>query len=362
MSDRKFWFWLNNIEGIGNIKLRNLLEEYENPINIFKASENELKKIPILTETDVANICNKGKNEYIFALFEKYMEKGIKFVFPVDEDYPKRLMELYDKPGILYYRGKLPKEDCLNVSIVGSRRCTEYGKCVARDIASLLADRGANVISGLALGIDSEAHKGALKVGGVTYAVLAGSSYKCYPSSNYRLYMEIINSGGAISEFGPDSVTVPGMFPLRNRIISGLSDVVIVVEAAEKSGSLITVSHALEQNRAVYAVPGRIGDGFSAGCNRLIAEGAGIIVSYDAFLEELGLGVIVEKNSENTNLCLAREEKMLYSLLLDFTPRSLDTIIMSTGAEPKKVLEWLLSLELKGYIKEISKNFYVRIR
>lgn len=362
MSDRKFWFWLNNIEGIGNIKVRTLLEEYENPQNIYRARECELNKIPILSETDVANICNKEKSEYIFSLFEKYMNKGIKFVFPNEEEYPRRLMELYDKPGILYYRGELPKEDCINVSIVGSRRCTEYGKSVARELAGVLASRGVNVISGLALGIDSEAHRGALKRGGLTYAVLAGSAYKCYPSSNHRLYMDIINSGGAISEFGPDSVTVPGMFPLRNRIISGLSDVVVVVEAAEKSGSLITVSHALEQNRQVYAVPGRIGDGFSAGCNRLIAEGAGVIVSYDALLEELGLGVIVEKNLENENLCLAREEKMLYSLLLDFTPRSLDTIISLTGEEPGLVLRWLLSLELKGYIKEISKNFYVRIR
>ena len=362
MENRKFWFWLNNIEGIGNAKLRNLLEVFNNPENVFCASAEVLSKIPLLSERDVTNICNEDKRKYIFDLFEKYIDKGIKFVFPCDEIYPKRLQELYDKPGIIYYRGELPIENRLNVSIVGSRRCTEYGKCVASEIAGLLAERGVNIISGLALGIDSAAHRGALKANGRTYAVLAGSAYKCYPPQNHRMYMDIINSGGAISEFSPDTETVPGMFPLRNRIISGISDVVIVVEAAEKSGSLITVSHALEQNRQVYAVPGRIGDGFSAGCNRLIAEGAGVVVSYETLLEELGFGIIVEKNSENENLCLAREEKMLYSLLLDFTPRSLDTIISLTGEEPQQILRWLLSLELKGYIKEISKNFYVRIR
>lgn len=362
MENRKLWFWLNNIEGIGNIKLRNMLEIFKNPENVYASSPEVLRKIPSLTDTDVANICNEEKRKYIFEIFEKYIDKGIKFVFPCDENYPKRLQELYDKPGILYYRGDLPIEDRISISIVGSRRCTEYGKCVASEIAGLLAERGANVISGLALGIDSAAHRGALKVNGRTYAVLAGSAYKCYPPGNHKLYMDIINSGGAISEFSPDTPTVPGMFPLRNRIISGMSDVVIVVEAAEKSGSLITVSHALEQNRQVYAVPGRIGDGFSAGCNRLIAEGAGIIVSYETLLEELGFSIIEEKNSENENLSLAREEKMLYSLLLDFTPRSLDTIISLTGEEPKQVLRWLLGLELKGYIKEISKNFYIRIR
>ena len=362
MENRKLWFWINNIEGIGNAKLRNLLEVLNEPEKVFEASADVLRRISVLNENDVANICNIEKRKYIFELFDKYISKGVKFVFPCEELYPKRLQELYDKPGILYYRGNLPIENTVNVSIVGSRRCTEYGKSVAGEIAGLLAERGVNVISGLALGIDSAAHRGALKVNGKTFAILAGSAYQCYPPANYKLYMDIVNSGGAISEFSPDTPTVPGMFPLRNRIISGMSDVVIVVEAAEKSGSLITVSHALEQNRQVYAVPGRIGDGFSAGCNRLIAEGAGIIVSYETLLEELGFDIIVEKNSENENLCLAREEKMLYSLLLDFTPRSLDTILSLTGCEPGLVLRWLLSLELKGYIKEISKNFYVRIR
>ena len=362
MRDRKFWFWLNNIEGIGNVKFRTLIEYYGDPENVYMSDEDSLRKIQILNENDIANICNKGKRNNIFQLFDKYIEKGIKFVFPFEETYPKRLLELYDKPSILYYRGGLPDENRMSVSIVGSRRCTEYGKCVAREIAGALASKGVNVISGLAVGIDSEAHRGALTKGGLTYAVLAGSAYKCYPPQNHRLYMDIINSGGAISEFSPDTETVPGMFPLRNRIISGMSDVVIVVEAAEKSGSLITVSHALEQNRQIYAVPGRIGDGYSAGCNRLISEGAGIIISYESLIEELGLGAIVEKKTENENLSLAREEKMLYSLLLDFTPRSLDTIISLTGEESKRILGWLLSLELKGYIKEISKNFYVRIR
>lgn len=362
MNRRKLWFWLNNIEGIGNAKIRSILEYYNGPEEVIIASEKELTQVPLININDIKNIIDKDNYKRTSELYDRYTENGIKFVFPFEELYPKRLQELYDKPCILYYRGNLPQESLMNISIVGSRRCTEYGKSVARELGRMFALKGVNVISGLALGIDSEAHKGAVMAGGRTFAVLAGSAYKCYPPTNYNLYMDLLKNGGVISEFSPDTATVSGMFPLRNRIISGLSDAVIVVEAAKKSGSLITVAHALEQNRQVYAVPGRLCDKSSEGCNRLIYEGASIITSYESLLEELGLGILEEKNSEKENLGLAREEKMLYSLLLDFTPRSLDTLISLTKEPPRSVLTWLLSLEIKGYIKEISKNFYVRIR
>ena len=362
MDKREYWFWLNNIEGIGNTKIRRLLECYEDAENIYKTNENELTKIPGISEKDAFNIFNEENKKIIKSRYDKYNKDKVSFIFPWEEDYPYRLKELYDKPQILYYIGRIPNKNTKSVAIIGARNCSEYGRKMAKEISFELASRGVDIISGLARGIDGEAHEGAIMAGGTTYAVLAGGVNKCYPSSNYNLYVDIIRHGGVFSEYPPGTNTVPGMFPLRNRIVSGLADMVIVVEAGAKSGSLITVNHALEQNKIVYAVPGRIGDKMSAGCNQLIAEGAGIITTIEALLEELGIEYVRKEKEEKNNLGLAREEKMLYSLLLDFLPRSLDSIIEETKAPVSVVLTNLLGLELKGYIKEISKNFYVRIR
>ena len=362
MDRRAYWFWLNNIEGIGNTKIRRLLEYYEIPENIYSAKEKELILIPGISEKDAYNISSIENKKIIKERFDKYNKDKVNFVFPWEEGYPSRLNELYDKPQILYYIGRIPDNNTKSVAVIGARNCSEYGRKMAKEISYELALRGVNIISGLALGIDSEAHEGAVLAGGNTYAILAGGVNKCYPLSNYNLYIDICRNGGIISEYPPNTDTRPGMFPLRNRIVSGLADIVVVVEAGVKSGSLITVNHALEQNRTVYVVPGRIGDKMSAGCNHLIAEGAGIITSVDVLFEELGMEYQNEEKKEKNNLGLAREEKMLYSLLLDFTPRSLDSIIEEMKAPVGVVLTNLLGLELKGYIKEISKNFYVRIR
>ncbi len=361
MTNRQVWFWINNIEGIGNAKLRHLLEEFESPLEVYNAGRQSLSKVPSLNEKDIDNILNKDIRKINEERYEKHIEKGIKIVFPCEKEYPSRLKELYDKPFVLYYKGELPKEDRPSVAIIGARKCTEYGRYNARELGRILSLANVNVISGLAYGIDSEAHRGAVMAGGNTYAILAGDVDRCYPYSNYNLYMDIMRGGGIISEFGLGKATTSGMFPLRNRIVSGLSDVVIVVEAGNKSGSLITVSHALNQNRLVYAIPGRINDTQSEGCNRLIAEGAGVIVSYNELLEELGLTVSKNKVCEKNIIALASDEKMLYSLLLDFVPKSLDTLLELTGMSSGAIMTALLGLELKGYIKEISKNFYVRI-
>lgn len=362
MTDREIWFWINNIEGIGNIKIRRIMEFFESPEHIYNAEEGELIHVQGLNLNDIANITDSSVKEKARRKYEQCIQMGINCVFPFEEEYPERLKELYDKPFILYYKGKIPDDSAPSVSIIGSRRCSEYGRYIAGELGRILGEAGASIISGLALGIDSEAHKGCVLAGGRTYGVLAGSVEKCYPASNYNLYMDILKNGGIISEFPPGTPTVPGLFPVRNRIVSGLADLVIVVEAGVKSGSLITVAHALEQNRTVYAVPGRIGDKFSEGCNRLIEEGAGIVTSFDTIIRELGLLVSNVKKCEKTDNGLAREEKMLYSLLLDFIPKSLDSIMEKSGMTFNAVLMGLMGLELKGYIKEISKNFYVRIR
>lgn len=376
-TTRAYWYWLNNIPGIGNAKIRTLLAELDNPYNIFKTDTGSLSGLKILNKKDIENIISESVRNDIFKKYQRELDRGTQFVFPYEEKYPLRLKELYDKPYILYYKGKLPDNNKKNVAIVGSRNCSEYGRHVARELGRVLAAAGCNIISGLANGIDSEAHKGAVYIGGYTCGVLAGGVEHCYPPNNYNLYMDIINSGGVISEFPGDSVTRPGMFPLRNRIISGMTDAVIVVEAGKKSGSLITASTALSQNRDVYAVPGRLGDPTGIGCNELIAAGAMVITDYDSILEDLGIHNYdckvncdteigsegnFERNFKINNIALAKEEKILYSLLLDFNPRSLETLICESSLSSEQVLTNLIGLEIKGIICEISKNFYVRVK
>ena len=277
---RKFWYWINNIEGIGNSKIRRLLSHYEEPEEVYKAKERELLEFIGLSEKDVHNILSSEKRNTIMRKYYDDVEHGRTFVFPYEDDYPRNLRELYDRPNILYYRGTLPQNDRYSVAIVGSRRCSDYGRHVAMELSRLLSEHNVNVISGLAIGIDTEAHKGAVYSGGRTYAVLAGGVERCYPAGNYNLYMDIIRNGGIISEYPEDTLTVPGMFPMRNRIISGLSKGVVIVEAKEKSGALITADFALEQGREVFAVPGNINSKQSVGTNKLIKEGANPITNY----------------------------------------------------------------------------------
>lgn len=359
---REYWFWINNIPRIGNIKIRRLLKAFnDNPEEVAKAGTGELMMVGGLTEADVSAVSDISLRKRLFDEYNRRIGVGDKMVFPYEEEYPSGLRELYDRPNIIYYKGKLPDNSLKSVAVVGSRNCSEYGRSTAMELGRVLAGAGAQVISGLAIGIDVAAHKGAVFAGGATYAVLAGGVDVCYPRQNFNTYIDILQNGGIMSEFPGDTRTRPGMFPLRNRIISGLCDAVIIVEAGIKSGSLITASQALEQNRQVYAVPGRISDKDSEGCNSLIEQGAQIVCSYTGLLDDLGLNTGTVTKTNEKNILLASDEKMLYSQLLDFSPKSLETLIRDTGLLQMQVFRALLALELKGLVKEISKNFYIRI-
>lgn len=360
--DRKYWYWINNLQGVGNACIRKLLAVYDNPENVSCADKKELMRIQGISERQAEWISSPEYRQRTFEDYGRKTAEGVKFVFPGEKEYPSRLNEIYDRPFILYYSGRLPDNERHVIAVVGSRKCSGYGESVATELGSLLAKAGASVISGLASGVDSAAHRGTLYAGGNTCAVLAGGTDKCYPAGNYNLYMEIMNNGGIISEYPPGTVPCPGMFPARNRIISGMSDAVIVVEAGEKSGALITAAYALEQNRSVYAVPSRICDVTGKGSNGLIAQGAFPVTDYDTLLRDLGLAPVKQEENDKNNIRLAREEKMLYSLLLDFIPRSMESLIRESGLDAATAAGGLISLEMKGYIREKSKNFYVRIR
>lgn len=232
---------------------------------------------------------------------EERPEDRIRAVKKTDPAYPPALRVYERMPGLLYVRGRLPDPQKKSVAIVGARSCSAYGKKEAQRFAGVLAENGVQIISGMALGVDSWAHIGALEAGGITIAVLGSGIDVCYPVSHGELYRRILESGGGIlSEYGPGTPAMPHHFPIRNRIISALADIVLVVEARKKSGSLITASYALEQGKNIYAVPGRNGDPLSEGCNRLIADGAGVAWEPEILLEELGLGYRKKKTEQKT--------------------------------------------------------------
>lgn len=363
-DDNYYWFWLCNIPGLGNQRIENLLNIFDNPREIYNASESCLKNVSMLKDKDIEQINIMKKSKHIFEDYLEMKRKNIKMIKISDEDYPNRLKNIYDRPVCLYLKGKMPDESIPAVAIVGARECSEYGRQVAFAIGHQLGIAGVNVISGMAKGVDGAAHKGALSANGYTLGVLANGVDVCYPRGNIEIYTCLESMGGILSEYPPSTEPIANHFPLRNRIISGLSDIVVVVEAREKSGSLITVDMALEQNRLVMAVPGRINDKLSAGCNNLIKLGAGIVSSPRDILELLNLEVYTCESKDKGKdkkifKALAREEKMLYSCV-DLTPKNMNNIIEETGLELPIVMEGLVSLEFKGLIKEVTRGYYVK--
>ncbi|MDO5336480.1 MAG: DNA-processing protein DprA [Eubacteriales bacterium] len=287
---------------------------------------------------------------------------GIQYITSDSPDYPRRLRHHGAMPRELYYLGSLPKDEQPTIGIVGARMCSPYGRAQAYSYARFYSSFGIQVISGMAIGIDQEAHRGAMDAGTPTFAVLGSGVDVCYPRTNAVLYERLQKRGGILSEFPPGSPASAWHFPVRNRIISALSDVLLVVEARERSGSLITVDHALEQGKSVYALPGMVSEELSRGCHKLIEQGAGIAYSPEILLKEWGISCEnPAQNRKKMNLGLARELDLVYSCL-DLRPKNLEILIKETGFPAEKLMNFLIELELSGLIREIGKNFYVRIQ
>ena len=283
-----------------------------------------------------------------------------------DSNFPDRLRKLSGMPKKLYYIGNLPDPKKPAAAVVGARMCSPYGRCQAFKYARTMASYGVQIISGMALGIDGMAHRAALNVGGKTFAVLGGGADVCYPAAHKGLYKDLIKRGGILSEQPPGTPPVAWHFPARNRLISGFADVVLVMEAKEKSGSLITADMALEQGRDIYALPGMVTEPLSCGCNRLIRQGAGILLNEEDLLEELVIKGLLKKKiaiiSDTKNkIKLETKENLVYSKL-GLYPRGLDDLQRETGLTPQEVMGICVSLQLKGCIQERSKNYYVRAK
>ena len=335
------------------------------------------------------------------------MAENIHYIRRNSDYFPLRFEGLSDVPQGLYCIGSLPDDNIPSVAVVGARSCSSYGRKTAFALGKFLAEHGVQVISGMAMGIDSSAQEGALAAGGKTFAVLGCGVDICYPRTSYAVYDALAVRGGIIAEVEPGTKPLAYNFPRRNRIISALSDIVIVVEAREKSGSLITVDCALEQGRTVYAVPGRLGDRLSDGCNYLIAQGAGILWSFEAVMEELdGMAALRKPRARHRavqstqmtepspqgreyqlgegsvppirfhqmtltfdsdeaekavldNVMLSPAAKKLYACL-DSDPRGADELSQKTNLPVAQVMSAAVELLMEGCIHEVGKNLFVR--
>ncbi len=310
MTDEKraYDYWLVSMPGMGNATIKRLLEVFHTPMEIYKATEEHL--LPLLQPRQWKVFQEHRKQFNVWKEYHKFCMQSIGFLREEDEQYPERLRNIPDAPYGLFVKGMLPNEQSPSVAIIGARDCSEYGKYVAKELGKGLGENGIAVISGMARGIDGISQMAALEAGGTSYGVLGCGVDICYPTQNRLLYNCLLEKGGVISTFPPGAPPRPQNFPPRNRIVSGLADVVVVVEAREKSGTLITVDMALEQGREVYVIPGRITDKLSEGCNRLIKQGAGIILSPQDLVDEIvGGNFVREKRGELLKEQRRAEEK-----------------------------------------------------
>jgi DNA processing protein len=349
------WLALSLSPGVGSILIKRLLDRFNTPEAVFRAPMKELLKIEGLGVKAAGEIQRGPMEKAVRRELSLLKEVGGKIITLRDDDYPKRLKDIYDPPALLYVRGELRREDELAIAIVGSRKTSPYGRWFTEKIGQDLARHGITVVSGMARGIDSVAHQGALQGKGRTIAVLGCGVDVIYPSENRNLFYQIIEQGAVLSEFPMRSSPEGGHFPRRNRIISGLSIGVVIVQASAESGSLITAGYALEQGREVFAVPGNVGTEGSRGTHRLIKEGAKLVDSTEDILEEIlpqwKRGKETTSPVESPVPDLSGEEKVLYRLLGE-TPLHIDAIIRETQLDPGKVSSLLLNLELKGLIDQ----------
>lgn len=356
----KYEYWLSVVQGISNRKKKQLREMFSSAEELFFIEEKELMKISKCNEKEV-KIIEKSKQTEWEKGFEEMNQKGIQMMTIFNNGYPEKIRQISDPPYALYFKGELPDEMKKSVAIVGARQCSPYGELMALEYGEVLAKSGVQIISGMARGIDSAGHRGALK-GGKSFAVLGCGVDICYPKENRGLYIDLQAHGGVISEFPPGVAPKPMYFPMRNRIISGLSDYVLVMEAREKSGSLITADLALEQGKNVYALPGQVNCPLSTGCHLLIRQGADILISPEDLLNEMNISYIPQDRIKDKNKkVLERTNDMVYSCL-GLSPKATQELMDETGLSVQKLLVCLTELQMEGMIKEISKNHYVRTK
>lgn len=362
MEDKEYWYWLSKVEEAGTAAREALFRHFASPREIFTASRKSLSLVAGLTGKVREALLSEKYRDGFREEFHKLGEQGIYFVTRQEDNFPERLKEIPQAPDYLFYKGDLPEAEVPAVAIIGARECSAYGRRAAGELAGELAAAGILIISGMARGIDGCAQRAALRQG-KSYAVLGCGVDICYPPENYSLYESLSQKGGILSEYPPKTPGLPYHFPLRNRLISGLSDGVVVVEARKRSGTLITVDYALEQGRDVFAVPGRIGEKLSEGCNGLIRQGACMVTGSRDIVEELLKHYpAMEKGGPQVknNFLLEQHEKIVYAYLR-LEPRHMEELVKDVGFTLAELMEILFSLESKGLVYSPAGNYYAAV-
>ncbi|MGL6174294.1 MAG: DNA-processing protein DprA [Cellulosilyticaceae bacterium] len=356
------WFHQLGISDSIKLKIYNQVMDFE---AIFKLSNNNYKQLGLNEDQIDKIIKSKETISQIRETLEQIRKENIQIIDIGEKEYPEELKQIINPPMVLFAQGNIQYLNSPAIAIVGARKCSEYGFEIAKKIAKELAQRGIVVVSGMALGIDEAAHRGALEIGH-TVAVLGTGVSVCYPKKNYELYRRIPNKGCLVSEYLPHTEPMPFQFPQRNRIISGISVGTVLVEAAEKSGSLITADLALEQNKLVFAVPGNVNSKLSKGTNHLIQQGAKLITNSQDIMDELPSYIMKKIDLGNKNLIkldcnlLDKVEIMVYDCL-SWQPKEINELITNTGITSETINTILLKLEIKGLIQRLPGNRYLRL-
>ncbi len=361
MNIEREWLWYQmcSVHDVGPATIAKLIEYAGGLEEALEMTTEEVRESHICSAKMLTG-WNKARLEKkrIRAEFEALASRGMRFISIEHEDYPMKLKNLNDAPFGLWIKGKLPEEGKPRASIIGSRGCTSYGLELARNIGKKLAGIGVYEISGMALGIDAAGQWGALDAGGYSLGILGSGVDICYPRDNIDLYETLIEKGGLLSEKAPGTPGLPANFRLRNRLISGLSDCVIVVEAREKSGTQITVSCALDQGKEVFCVPGRMTDPLSRGCNQMISQGARILYDFSELASFFDAETEGFTNTVKT-VELSGLEGMVFARLND-EPKHFEEVLKETGLPVGELMEILLRLEMKGVVYQQVKNYYRR--
>lgn len=353
------WLRLSKLE-LAPRRAAGLVEHFGSPEAIFSAKESELRKVEGLTGRSLEKLLSPEPPDLDKSV--DILEKNnIRLIPFTDKDYPANLLQIIDPPAVIFVRGEIKESDKFSVAIVGSRRASIYGKSMAEKIAKDLTNRGLAVVSGGARGIDAAAHKGALNTSGRTVAVLGCGIDVCYPSEHKELYNRIAENGAVISEFPPGTSPEGWRFPARNRIISGISLGLLVVQAPTDSGALITARYAQEQGREIFVLPGNVDDIRNQGCHALIRDGATLVESAEHILEDLGIHTEDVPKPQLTFEfeSLTDEERKLVEIL-SLQPKHVDQIIQETKIPAPQATGTLTMLEMKGIVKRVPGNAYVR--
>lgn len=358
-----YMLWFSNLEGVSLSTKILLLKYFSSAKNIFMCEKKDLINCNILSFKQIDKLISDRNLDKTNTLYKTLIDNNVKFIDIFDDSYPILLKKIYNPPLVLYYRGRLPKNEETLVSIVGTRRCTNYGKIVTKNLTKDLVSRNIGIVSGLADGIDSVAHREALSNNGYTVAVLGTNILECYPKSNISLMEEIIKKGVIISEYPPNTKTYPKDFPKRNRIIVGLSKAVVITEAPIKSGAIISANIALEEGREVLAVPSSILEPKGFGTNELIKDGAYPVTSYIDILNAIN----VTENDSNKKeidkseiIPLNEEEAFLFSFFNN-DEISTDELLYKSNIGIVKLQILLTMLEYKHAIKKLPGQKYIKI-